>query len=240
MASVCFVVMPQNGDYWGVAIAQVWTLMVFFLGDRALLSSLKAKRLGESSELVQKVANLRALKRFERRFEVFSSREFSDNIVFLDSYLRAPAIVIGHNVATRMRDEDLERLLNIALSKLDGGKWRYACASAQLLSILTVPMILFSFFRKTQLAVDFIGSPCNVITKIMWRIGGIKEESMQAIAYVVEAYPDLWEANNVRVHYALRPFLRRLLAFFIMIPTRNSSVLLQMQGDDFSHSWESM
>lgn len=224
-----FVVLPQNGDYWGVALAQLWTLLVFVLGDRVILSSLKAKRLGETNILVQKVSNLRALRRFERRFEVFGSRELSDNILLVDSYFRAPALVVGSEVIARMREDDLNQLLAIAISKLEQGRWRYASISAQLLSIFSAPILLMTILRVPKSFLTLVNAPYEVMTALVWKLGGVRNLKTPSIDFAIAAYPKLWGEANPRVSNILNGYMMLLLKHFLLVPTDRNSVIAKLQ-----------
>lgn len=221
--------MPQNGDYWGVAIAQLWSILVITLGDRAILSSLKAKRLGETNALVQKISNLRALRRSPRGFEVFSSRELSDNILIIDSYMRPPALVIGSEVMARMRSDDLNQLLALAIARVEHGKWRYASVSAQLVAIFAAPMLLVSLLRVPKAFAALLSGPCDVMTAIVWRAGMIGELNAPAIDYAQAAYPQLWGEAHPRVNQILSSFMMRLLKHFLLVPAERSSFIAKLQ-----------
>lgn len=224
-ASILFVFMPSNGDYWGVALAQLWTCTALLLGDRLLLSSLKAKRMGVSHDLVQKIDNLRALRRFERRFEVFGSREIADNILVIDSVFRAPVLVIGSDVVKKIRDEDLNELLVAAIEKLEHGRWRFACLSAQILSLFAVPMLLFSLSRKTKILNSVVSAPAIVITHLFWKLGGVREIRGSHLRFVMQSYPSLWGAARPRTNKVLGPFIEYLLNYFLLVPPDKSSSL---------------
>lgn len=229
LAAFLFVVLPHNGDYWGVALAQLWSLLVITLGDRAILSSLKAKRLGETNALVQRISNLRALRRSPRRFEVFSSRELSDNILIIDSYFRAPALVVGSEVMAKMRSEDLNQLLALAITRLEQGKWRYASVSAQLLAIFAAPMLLVSMLRIPKAFASLLSSPCDVMTLIAWRAGMVGELNAPAIDFAQAAYPQLWGEAHPRVNQILSSFMMRLLKHFLLVPAERSSFIAKLQ-----------
>lgn len=238
MAALFFVILPHNGDYWGVFIASIWSLVALTLGDRLLLSSLKAKRLGASSDLVQKVANLKALKRFDRRFEVFISKELDDNVFMIDSYLRSPAIVIGVSVLKVMREEDLDKIMSIGITRIESGDWRFVSLSTQMLSIFSAPMLLFSLGKRPSVAVKLIGAPCDFLLNVTRRMVGLGEERSRDLLFIHQAYPQLWNEVRPRTWRILTPFMSRLIGTLLLIPPNAGSILERLQSDQNNPGWE--
>tara|TARA_R110000868_G_scaffold100129_3_gene275452 strand:- start:394 stop:1092 length:699 start_codon:yes stop_codon:yes gene_type:complete len=209
--------MANNGDYWGVGLAQLWSVSIILLGDRLLLSTLKAKKMGASHHLVQRIDNLRALRRFERRFEVFVTKELSDNILIIDSGFKSPALVVGQGVLTSVEDEDLSHLLKAALEKLEFDHWRFASLSAQLVSIFALPVILFSLLEKTRVLCPLVSAPASAVTKLLWRLGGVKLSTGNKLDSLIEKYPALWRAPKPRLNQPLRAFIEYLLGFYVLV-----------------------
>lgn len=238
MAALFFVILPHNGDYWGVLIASVWNLIALTLGDRLLLSSLKAKRLGASSDLVQKIANLKALKRFGRRFEVFISKELDDNVFMIDSYLRSPAIVIGVSVLKTMREEDLDKIMSIGINRIESGDWRFVSLSTQMLSIFATPMLFFSLAKQSSAAVKLIGTPCDFLLSVTKRIAGLGDERSKDLRFIHQAYPQLWSEVRPRTWRILIPFMSRLIGTLLLIPPNAGSILERLQSDQNRPGWE--
>ncbi len=217
LASVCFLLMPINGDYFGVLLAQLWLVAVLLFGDRFLLSTLKAKRLSSASPLCLRLANLRVLRRHRQTFEVFESRDAPDNILVISSPLRAPAILVGQNILTKMREKDLDQVLNFALLRLESGHWTYACLSAQLLALLAVPAI---FLRVVGLGslLHLALVPSEVLTKFFWKLGGVKEINQDLMDYALAAYPRLWGRVWPQTRPGLKVFLVHVLDYMLLIP----------------------
>jgi len=216
-ASILFVFMPNNGDYWGVGLAQLWSVAILLLGDRLLLSTLKAKKMGVSHHLVQRIDNLRALKRFERRFEVFVSKELSDNVLVIDSGYKAPALVVGQSVLAKVDDEDLSALLKLAVEKLEYDHWRFASLSAQLVSIFALPVVLFSILPSTRVLCPLVSAPARTVTNLLWFLGGVKVSRGEQQDQLIEKYPELWKVPRPRLNEPLRAFIEYLLGYYILI-----------------------
>tara|TARA_R110002049_G_scaffold114852_1_gene266324 strand:- start:363 stop:1163 length:801 start_codon:yes stop_codon:yes gene_type:complete len=230
LASLFFVILPSNGDYFGFALAQLWLVFVLSLGDRFLLSSLKAKRVNISSSLVQKVDNFRALKRFEKKIDIFSSKELSDNILIIDSYFRDPAIVVGEKLSQKLRPEDLDNLLKLCVDRFKTSRWSYACVVTQLLSVIAFPLILFTFINKAYVLNSLFSAPASLVTKTLLKIGGISMTEESIVNDIKDSYPGLWSGVSPRTSKHLSVFLSYVLDYFLLIPTDKSAMPVDSFG----------
>lgn len=224
MAGFFFVLLPTNGDYVGIILAQVWFLFIIALGDRFFLSSLKAKKVSAGHKLAQKIDNLRALRRFENSIEIFNSKELSDNVLIIDSYFRAPAIVIGTQLSSQLRDEDLDTVLRLSIERLVSSKWKYACIITQLLSIIALPLILLTFHRKAYVLNSLFSAPAMLMTQLFWKIGVVKIKNEEVLAQLKESYPSLWSSAKPRTNKHINVFLNYVLDYFLLVQTEKSSL----------------
>ncbi len=224
LGSLFFVLLPSNGDYFGFAVAQTWLIFVVTLGDRFLLSSLKAKKVNIGSSLVQKIDNYRALRRFDQHIDIYSSKELSDNILIIDSYFRPSAIVIGEKLSRKLREKDLDNLLHLSVSKLDSSHWSYACTVVQLLSVIAFPLIILSFVKKAYILNSLFSAPAGLITKMFLSLGGTKETEEKTVESVKNSYPDLWSGASPRTDKHLGVFLSYVLDYFLLIPNEKNAL----------------
>ncbi len=224
MAGFFFVLLPTNGDYVGLVIAQIWLIFIIVLGDRFFLSSLKAKKVSAGHKLAQKIDNFRALRRFESKIEIFNSKELSDNVLIIDSYLRAPAIVIGNELSAKLRDEDLDRVLSLSIERLELSKWKYACMITQLLSIIALPLIFLTIHRKTYVLNSLFSAPAMLMTQVFWKLGAVKIKNENIISQLKESYPSLWSSAKPRTNKHLNVFITYVLDYFLLIQTEQSNL----------------
>lgn len=224
MAGFFFVLLPTNGDYVGLVLAQLWLIFIIVLGDRFFLSSLKAKKVGAGHKLAQKIDNFRALRRFENRIEIFNSKELNDNVLIIDSYLRPPAIVVGNKLVTQLREEDLDRILSLSIERLEASKWKYACVITQLLSIIALPLVLLTIHRKTYVLNSLFSAPAMLLTQVFWKIGVVKIKNEDVLKQLRDSYPALWSSAKPRTNKHLNVFLTYVLDYFLLIQTEQSNL----------------
>jgi len=239
VTAICFVLIPTNGDYVGIALAQLWTLGVMTLGDRLILSTLKAKRLGQSMSLSQKVSNFRAINRFERSVDVFISHEVTDNVVILDSYFRSPAIVIGAQLSTSVRENDLDQIVKLAIDRIQTKHWSFASLCVQLLSLMALPTIIVTLIPKTKNIASLCSAPANFITDIFLKLGGVRLEEHEFLP-LQSTYPNLWGAPKLRLPKSVSTVVGLIIERFLLIAPVQSTLLTRLREDVRLQEWENV
>src|SRR5690606_33447640 len=138
-------------------------------------------------------------------FEVFESRDVPDNILVFSGYGRASAIMVGQNVLTQMRPEDLDHALKLALHRIEKSNWAYACTSTMLLSLLALPMLIMGLFGWSA-GQKIVAVPSDTFTKSFWKLGRVKNNDDAEIVLIKEAYSRIWRRTFPQVHKVLQTF----------------------------------
>lgn len=153
-AAIGFCILPFGGEIIGLLIALIYLIVVYFLGDKILLSLICAKVLPEENQYVSIVMNLTC--RFGMsNVHVYTSKKYADGLYFIETLNHSSSIVIGYNLLKQLPEEELKNLIFGGLVLKGDGIIRYKC----------ILSCLFVFFEWPRVLNDVI-----VIKKFKWMV----------------------------------------------------------------------
>lgn len=147
---ILFLILPPVAVELGVFISVLLIFPVFLLGDRFLLSAVRARKLQSEGPIVDRIRNYSCILEMNEPALYYSER-LPTNIYFIEDGLRGKSsIIINKKLMNKLPEQELDPLLFSTLMKLNLGMGRLRFYHCFLFCLYYIPVHLLRRFKISR------------------------------------------------------------------------------------------